>query len=1543
MELNDNSFVQVNKGLNTDFNPLNQPKGTYRYAVNAVLESEDGNFLQISNEAGNVQVFEIGKGFKCVGSIYIDDGEVILFLTRLNEHNELEGEIGVYDIKTNVYTKYFNDKYSGVKFNFLEEHKIQATYRLRRGCEKVVYWVDGINPNRVVNITKYGSYFNNGIFNVSDFSIQRKYKKVPTVENLEIFDNAGNLPNGSLTILFQYLDEEKNGTKWLAEIPNINIYTDNYEGDYSDIDGSINNHNVEGFDNNYSSKAIKITYGNFDTYQKFYRLAFIHYYTNSKKPTVCYLSNVLSIEQNEFTYTGNNYAEKTTYEELMLFNNSNDVGASKTITQKDNRLLLGNSNNNNVNWGVLQRVASKIGVDCVVKKVKLQDAKDIHNAKNPFVHYFGSGFMPLEIYSFGIVWVFSDLTESPVYHIPGRAVRESGFYDVYTKPEDRDIDLDYFPMSPNTYVNNNLTLYNTNNTLKYIQKDSCNDSQFWNGGDYHWTRDEKFDYWSKDIDGNSLLNKSVRFHRFPSKQGLNLVDINTDEYTYILGVAFSNVELLGDEDRYLKSVGKEVIGYYFVKQEVKNRTILDSGYLIDLHQYRDYSCVSAPYSQFNFTLSSAGDNNYYGDVKVDKKTKMLLSPSGLFESKTFDDFTHIVEAGRVTRKTSSRTGFLIQNVSNVKSDDIDKESVETKQNDGADLKAIIKDITLAKVVYGYSGFGRGVFIRREGSYVHKLNPYEKANINSLNKTIYNMDGMTTNIYITGDLNSTIEDNKNVIDVSDYTIPYVYIIKSNEDFYNDFRTAPYYRITDTINIDRAEVHDGYTYIDDNYPQYTNQGSYYKSTISFKGDSYICGYRHTMSTYCGTAPKKPIKDNSSSISFWGIVLGVLAVVVTAVTFGVGLALVGGLLMLGRTIFYGIRSKISADEFNKRYTEDWSNGLEYLFQDNFFVKCFINPTGGPERLGYQDDTLRFYNYIIGDFIFETPVNIALRIEPNNDDTNYLRPFTPHQPPNNKTDFKRVNDTFPSINALTEHDLWKSWLMGVPIETKEEIFFLNKLCERDLSKKERIKKIAGYDRDVENRSANDIHMGHLEISGYKAYGSAKPVFYCINQDYLINENITRNYTIPFEYSFCTKCSESFPHRIHWSDVSFAEQLTDNYRIFKPNDYKDLNGENGSISNLFVMNNQLYIHTTNGLWIQPTNYQERISNGIVSYIGTGEFGSLPAQLIVNNKTGTSAGLNHFTHSVLTHKGYFFVSLSDSKIYWFNGQLNCISDLGMSKWFADRLDSRDMNLRLNYDFVNDRLLVSHLRYDGWTLSFNTKTNSWISFHTYLPEEYIQIEDKMLTYKKSKLYLHTHNVGNIKYQTFYDRLYPFIVEYVDNGNTVTNRIFDHIKFSTQALKYINSSENKGFVEQPLITFNKALLYNSYQNTNILNLVVKDLFDYNSYLPKQIENTGSNILLGTQAILDKNEKDWCLNDFRDAITDYTKNMFNTVVIDSLNNTELLEYIPDKILNYEIFSGEKQWYDLSSLRDKYLVVRLIFDNFADVKLIFNFASEYNTVSQY
>ncbi len=234
---------------------------------------------------------------------------------------------------------------------------------------------------------------------------------------------------------------------------------------------------------------------------------------------------------------------------------------------------------------------------------------------------------------------------------------------------------------------------------------------------------------------------------------------------------------------------------------------------------------------------------------------------------------------------------------------------------------------------------------------------------------------------------------------------------------------------------------------------------------------------------------------------------------------------------------------------------------------------------------------------------------------------------------------------------------------------------------------------------------------------------------------------------------------------------------------------------------------------------------------------------------------------------------------------------------------------------------------SWTMSFSLKRKSWVSWHSYLPSYYFHVQEKHYSWKSGSNFLWKHNEKNL-YQNFYGEKVPFIIEYVDAKNPLMTQITDGILFQTEAKKF--DEDNGEYYDIPDVTFNKIIAYNTHQITGLLDMVVKNNTTAN-YLYQQVINANNYIPI------DRNERDWTVNALRNIRINNTQPMF-------IRSTPLLqnEYFIDKIVNPLAINYNKHWSELESLRDKFLVVRLIFDTFDDTKLIMNFAIEDKKVSE-
>jgi len=794
---------------------------------------------------------------------------------------------------------------------------------------------------------------------------------------------------------------------------------------------------------------------------------------------------------------------------------------------------------------------------------------------------------------------------------------------------------------------------------------------------------------------------------------------------------------------------------------------------------------------------------------------------------------------------------------------------------------------------------------------------------------------------------------------------------------------------------------------------------------------------------------------------------------------------------------------------------------------------------------------------------------------------------------------------------------------------------------------------------------------------------YYNVNPDYeRINRQKIYNH-LGIEYDCCSDCQEEFPHRVHYSQQSFQEELSDNYRVFLPNDYRDIEGEKGVITAITRLGNNLYIHTEEALWHLPQNYQERVTGDIISFLGTGSFFETPPRLIVDDSK-TSAGTQHRWGVTKTKHGIIYPSQIEKKWYLFNGnELKVISDYGNSNWFKENMHSivAEQYYRNNqrpfpylnnpsnpfgegfistYDTKKERLIVtkkdysinsdillnndyelcvqnnqvtifnnyqqtiedreadgwtfvgiencelvfsrteleevieqrevitripntadihvfydtsgsfgaseltqldeaiddwltnfasqnpdwegtlykyndaterwvnyasvigsttyagqnlaekdiivisfcneSHSSYHGfltfnnvveaptttfindyndftnnlfpsynsfigihypivypsdnetkeflihsaaalkgvpytagevadltpnpgmsgiewntfstaiqganpypddglenygwnikldrfrdasgnvinsqtfqndineildgnvsteiidvtvqvpvtvfetvpgkvvpaglveldnsWTMSFDLKTMTWVSWHSYTPNHYFYIAEKFYGWKHGIDNIHKFNAKAL-YQTYFNTFYPHMIEYVSLSSPLTTKIWDFLLLQTEAKRWDNQFED--YVDERWITHNKMIVYNTRQNSGELVLSTKESTADENYMLNQIIDTNDGSI-----IIDRNERDWSVNNFRDIRTDYSVPMFNKTL-----NARQGQYYIDKVLNLPSLDFEKDWTQLESFRDKFLVIRLIFDNFDNIRLITNYSIEPETDS--
>jgi hypothetical protein len=131
-------------------------------------------------------------------------------------------------------------------------------------------------------------------------------------------------------------------------------------------------------------------------------------------------------------------------------------------------------------------------------------------------------------------------------------------------------------------------------------------------------------------------------------------------------------------------------------------------------------------------------------------------------------------------------------------------------------------------------------------------------------------------------------------------------------------------------------------------------------------------------------------------------------------------------------------------------------------------------------------------------------------------------------------------------------------------------------------------------------------------------------------------------------------PPYIFYSERAFQEEVSDHYRSFLANNYTDIMGDQGVITNGFIDKDRLFIHTPKSLWQVQTRPNEIITSEDTIFVGAGELFSIPPRKLVQTSYGYG-GSNQKWSNVTTEFGTFFFDSNMGKAFMLNQGLEEIA------------------------------------------------------------------------------------------------------------------------------------------------------------------------------------------------------------------------------------------------------------------------------------------------
>jgi len=1381
------------KGMLKDYNETFVGEGLYTHARNAVNNSHDGQVGVIGNEPSNL--FCVTLPYTMIGCIHLFEDQWAVFTT-----DDVSSEIGIFDESACSYTKVVNASC----LNFKTSHPITGAYRYRYDCERIVYWDDALNPTRTMDL-------DNPPFKYTDRvvagCVQRTYSTDLNCEAIRLAaiikypclklaksPTAGSLPNGSYQVCIGYTINRVRVTDYIG---------------LSEVQSLFTHENT--------SSALIVNITEIDQTFDEFELVVV---SNINQQTVCKRIGYYS------TVQGTIYIDRWD-NEYVTVNISDVVLRTESIEKTD----------------ATYAVASYLIRVGTYSKYKFNYQPQANLIRTKWVateypaNYYLTGgnntsYMRDEQYAFFIRWIYNTGERSESYHIPGRA--SSGADTTNASGPDA------FETSSGVQIKT----WQVNNTASVISRTT---STLPDGGVViatgamgYWESTELYPATKPEIWGK-LCGKPIRHHKMPDET----VDVilnpynDTNRTIVLLGVQFENISHPLDQNG---NPIDSIVGYEVLRGSREGtKSIVAKGLFNNMREYtvpgntttkglyQNYpyndlrpdgyltpteqtglngdrsdnprSAKLSKYRQDIFSFHSPEvtfSNPYLSLSEVKLYQELNGTANGTFSvpykhpkfkqisnklDNTIDTFVAAIVAFQAISAITG--GFKLTlggdkdiPVSNV---GVDKVVAEGSLGTVGDiLYGTAIGINTALDIAYITFFGSKVYKQQVLNMVLALIPYRQY------AAQYNSYGF----YNTGV--STIQDSRRrkVLEAT-------YTGSSLHQFTSEYQIN---------NIDRSKFVS--IKIDGTFPNPTTADNS-RFTMGEKGSVLNQNITSTISSYYGSI-KTPIPSQYGQLE--------------------------SIKQISISDCIGDTTPVKA----ARFTSDVYFGGD----------TYIN------RFTEKNSMLFFNTWLMG--------------EPDGFEFNYALynnlPYPRYWMNNDKVIglFADNPSEHRSLDKVVLSTRWKTYL-------EQGYFYLFNSGVRDFFCESEINvAYRDWEDDVAKRHYDPIRFTDLTSmfrSDIVRSGNYYKYDYSLSVSKLVNSSITWGEMLPFDYNpkVQASCYLYKPLRAVYSLPQQYESKKDSWRVFLVNNYYDFDSQVTSIKSinktgaLFMM---AYVSPMSFMGVEELQLDG--TNTKIT-IGDGKLFDNERQLqsVVNvDDSYEYASCQSKYSAINTLHGVFWVSQNQGKIFNYMGKLAEISNNGMKWWFSRYLPSqllkvyptyplydnciKGVGVQTIYDNTNEIVYFSKRDYkplrsdytfddDGnfylsgtqiyftdsryfedasWTISYDPKAQTFISFHDWVPTFTIPGKQHFMTVNGRSIW--KHNVRCDSYCNFYHKDYPFEIEFVSATGQAVNSMRS-IEYLLEAYNIKNDCRDKFHILDQ--NFDQAIIYNSEQISGLLNLEIK----------------------------------------------------------------------------------------------------------------------------
>jgi hypothetical protein len=647
-----NSFV---KGLNKDSDPLFVQEGMWTHARNAVNNTAEGDLGTLSNEESNALCARAGITMNApftyiIGAIHMFSDKWIIYSVGYAAQNSkpINSEIGLFEGDICNYRPIVQDKC----LNFNKLDLITGAARLKNDCTWQVYWADGLNPDRYLNVGDPKTWPSNDYVWIGGSlspATQNLYANAAGDQilwpNVAWIEDCKTLPSGSPTPCLicsplkpGQLDCDAIRLATLVKTPCFDINVSQQPGvlengsyavvgayviDRQRITNYFSNSYIQPIFNDVNERgSLEITVDADSEHFDEFELVLVRFIDQnlSAKRIGFYSTRTKTIILDQVKET----QETVPVEDLIRLNPVWEK-SMQMVEASDYLLRVGPTGRFDFNY---QPLANLIQTEWVC--IEYPETHYVDGGKN-------TSYLRDEVYSFFIRWVYNTGDKSASYHIPGRPADDFNYFGTTYN------DLDSFANITGVTLPGDTTFFQSVNTATVtaagpsleVLSDGGNvvargkmgywqstelypdfQPSVWNSSEHCWTmtKDPRFD----------LCGMPIRHHKFPdnatSSFTHHFVRKASGYYIRLMGVEFKNIILPKDND------GNDIpgiVGYEILRgSRHGNKSILAKGMI---NNFRDYNVRGGASASGNTGLYA----NYPFNCIIPDKNQITIA-NGIF-------------------------------------------------------------------------------------------------------------------------------------------------------------------------------------------------------------------------------------------------------------------------------------------------------------------------------------------------------------------------------------------------------------------------------------------------------------------------------------------------------------------------------------------------------------------------------------------------------------------------------------------------------------------------------------------------------------------------------------------------------------------------------------------------------------------------------------------------------------------------------------------------------------------------------------------------